>query len=42
MKCVPRQEGAKGANTLPSSNTSQPTSQSPYRQPGLSLAGGST
>jgi hypothetical protein len=35
-------EGAKDVNTSPSSNTSQPTSYSPYRQPGLSPAGGST
>jgi ribonuclease HI len=33
---------AKGASTSPRSNTSQPTSWSPYRQPGLSPAGGST
>jgi hypothetical protein len=35
-------EGATDVNTSLSSNTSQPTSLSPYRQPGPSLAGGST
>jgi ribonuclease HI len=41
---IPRNssEGAKGASTSPSNNTSQPASLSPYRQPGLSPAGGST
>jgi hypothetical protein len=35
-------EGAKGASTSPSNNTSRPTSLSPYHQPGLFPAGGST
>jgi hypothetical protein len=35
-------EGAKDASTSPSSNTSQPISSSPYRQPGPLPAGDST